>query len=848
MMTGVRSDLPCGTVTFLFTDVEGSTRLLDDLGAEAYAAALAEHAQVIREACAAEGGVEVNTWGDAFFVAFPTASGALAAAGALTDALAEGPIRVRVGVHTGMPLLEAGDYVGHDVHRAARIAAAGHGGQVLVSASTAALVATELTDLGEHRFKDLGAPERVFQLGDGVFPALASLHRTNLPVPATPFLGRERELHDVVELIRRDDARVVTLTGPGGTGKTRLSLQAVAEASDTFIDGAHWVALAPLRDASLLETTVAQALEVNERPGVGVADAIVASFAGKRALVLVDNCEHLVEAVAALVRTLVEGCPQVVLVASSRERLGLRSESVYAVPVMDSSDSVRLFSERARAVVREFEVDEHVAPICEAVDGIPLAIELAAARVRSLSTQAIRERLGERLGLLTSRDRDVDERQRTIEGAIAWSYNLLDAEEQRVLRALSVFAGGCSLEAAETVAGADLDLVESLLDKSLLRRRIDEAQRGRYWMLETIREFMAARLEEAVADDDPTAAHRTFFVELATELGRVPGRPHTTEQFERFRADEANFRLALMGAIAEGDARSALRIVRFLGRLWYDIGELRDSFPIAKAALALEGGEVEDRGHALVGTSLFAGEVGEVAEARAMLAEAETLFGHLDDPGGLADAGIRRAYLESVLGNPREAIDFAERALDFALRASDDYRVSKARGQLAHGLMVAGSETDPPDREAFERALELQVAELDALRRTTSPHHLSNELNNVGVTLHLLGRHAEALEHIQQAIRLGTDMDCRFVFNAGLVAGGLGQFRAAVVLTALGRRELEHQGIMVQALDLRLLDELEATARPALGDDDFEAAVRAGEAMSLEDGYEQALGLTTSTG
>jgi predicted ATPase len=843
----VRSDLPSGTVTFLFTDVEGSTSLLHELGEARYADALAEHGRVVRAACADEGGVEVNTWGDAFFFAFPTAPGALAAAARLTEALAEGPIRVRVGVHTGTPLLESGDYVGHDVHRATRIAAAGHGGQVLVSASTAALAETELTDLGEHRFKDLVAPERVYQLGEGVFPALKSLYRTNLPVPATAFLGREQELRELVELIRRENARLVTLTGPGGTGKSRLSIQAAAEASDAFPDGVFWVALAPLRDASLLETTVAQGLGVHEQPGVTVGDAIVASLSGKRTLAVVDNCEHLVDSVAALLRKLVDGCPRVVIVASSRERLGLRSETVYAVPPMLSSDSERLFSERARAVAPEFEVDEHVAPICAAVDGIPLAIELAAARLRSLSTQAIRERLGQRLGLLTSRDRDVDERQRTIEGAIAWSYDLLDPDEQRVIRGLSIFAGGSTLEAAEKVVGADLDLVESLLDKSLLRRRIDEAGQARYWMLETIREFMALRLEEEAKADELIDAHRGFFVALSEHLGPPPGRSRTAEQIERFRADEANFRLALSHAIEEGDGTSALRIVRFLGRLWYDRGELRDSFAIARAALDLSGGEPMDRAYALVDVSLLAGDVVGADAAREMLAEAEALFAARGDEGGLADTAIRSAFIESTSGNPRKAIQLAERALELAQRNGDDYRASRARGELAHGLMVAGLETDVLDRDAIERALEIQIAALEELGSDASPQHVAIELNNVGVSLFLIGRPAEALFRMQEALRVQGDAgshDVRYFFNIGFVAGGLGQHRAGVTLNTLGRREMDTHGIAVQAIDVRLLDELEAGARGALGDDGYETAVRAGETMTLDEGVELALGLT----
>jgi class 3 adenylate cyclase len=270
----MRADLPAGTVTFLFTDVEGSTRLLGELGAEGYADALAEHRRVLRDAFAAHGGVEVDTQGDAFFVAFPTAPGALAAAAQLTAALEDGPIRVRVGLHTGTPLLTEEGYVGEDVHRAARIAAAGHGGQVLVSASTAALLPPSndqsqgwvLRDLGEHRLKDLSAPERIHQLGDGEFPPLKSLYRTNLPIPATAFLGRETELTQVRDLIARDDVRLLTLTGPGGTGKTRLALQAAAAAADDYPDGVYWVPLAPLRDSELVLQGAAQAGRRRRRP------------------------------------------------------------------------------------------------------------------------------------------------------------------------------------------------------------------------------------------------------------------------------------------------------------------------------------------------------------------------------------------------------------------------------------------------------------------------------------------------------------------------------------------------------------------------------------------------------
>jgi class 3 adenylate cyclase len=339
----MRSDLPTGTVTFLFTDVEGSTSLLHELGAEAYADVLAEHRRIVRDACAAEGGVEVDTQGDAFFFAFPTAPGALAAAAALTESLAPSPINVRVGLHTGTPLVTDEGYVGGDVHRAARIAAVGHGGQVLVSSSTAQLVELELSTLGEHRLKDLSAPERIYQLGDGEFPALRSLYRTNLPVPATPFLGREDELAEVLSLLSSEDTRLLTLTGPGGTGKTRLALQAAAEVSEAFPDGVWWVPLAPLSDPALVLETAAHV--------VGSKNGLADHVSDKSMLCLFDNFEQVVDAGAELAGVLAS-CPNLEVLVTSRERLRVRGEQTYAVPPGPSippSSQTRLLKSSASA-------------------------------------------------------------------------------------------------------------------------------------------------------------------------------------------------------------------------------------------------------------------------------------------------------------------------------------------------------------------------------------------------------------------------------------------------------------------------------------------------------------------
>ncbi len=440
-MTAPVRDLPSGTVTFLFTDIEGSTRLLDALGAGAYADALAEHRQALREAFARHGGVEVDTQGDAFFYAFPTAPGALRAAAEGQEALVSGPIRVRMGIHTGTPHVGLEGYVGADVHRAARIAAAAHGGQVVISASTATLVGPgSVRDLGDHRLKDLSAAERLYQLGEGEFPPLRSLHRTNLPVPSTPFLGRERELAEVGALLAAPATRLLTLTGPGGSGKSRLSLQSAALASDGFPDGVWWVPLASVLDPELVLDAAARALE-------GSGD-LAAQIGNKRVLLLLDNFEQVVEAAGAIAEVLA-ACPNLVLLVTSREPLRLTGEQEYPVPPFAHEEAVGFFLARARSVDPGFEADADVSAICRRLDDLPLALELAAARVKALTTAQLLERLEERLPLLTGGARDLPERQRTLRATIDWSYQLLTEEEQRVFRAARRVRGRLHAEAAE---------------------------------------------------------------------------------------------------------------------------------------------------------------------------------------------------------------------------------------------------------------------------------------------------------------------------------------------------------------------------------------------------------------
>lgn len=839
----MRTGLPTGTVTFLFTDIEGSTRLLHDLGEEDYAKALAEHRRVLREAFERHGGVEVDTQGDAFFIAFPTAPGALEAAEAAQRELG---LPVRMGLHTGTPLLNDDGYVGTDVHRAARIAAAGHGRQVLVSTTTAALVDRDLLrDLGEHRLKDLSAPERIYQLGDAAFPQLKSLFRTNLPIPATPFLGREHELAVVRELLMLEDTRLLTLTGPGGSGKTRLALQAVAESADAFPDGAFWVALAPLRDPSLLSTTLSQALNVGEQPNGTVTDLLVAALADKRAMLLLDNCEHLLAGVAALVLQLLDGCPRLAVVCSSRERLGLRAEHVFPVPPMTVSDGEALFADRARAVEPGFVPDDHVPVICAELDELPLAIELAAARVRSLSTAAIRERLAERLPLLGSRDRDRDERQRTLEATIAWSYDLLAPGEQRVLRVLSVFAGGCALQATETVAGANLDRLESLLDKSLLRHRIDEAGEDRYWLLETIREYASLRLRESGEAGLARQAHRRYFLERAAAITGDGFTSHDGSEGPLFRADRANFRVVLLEALASEDAATALSLVASLAHIWHRAGEVADGYRLAQAALALVGGNERDRARAAHLAGDMAVDLGEYDEAASLLNQAEEAAIALDDLALLGDVQYTRSYLAGAADYAAGA-DLARLAAETARKSGSLAGEMRALQMELQFKRLAASDRDDVDRQALERCLALGEGLLARSRTLDNPLIEAFLYQQLAQVLFALSRYDDALRHGQESLRLRattrtSSQAMADVLIIGLICGGLGDHPTAVTLVTAALAAYESEGFRTDGEDDRNLMRLESDARQTIGNDAYELAAGAGKALTLDQAVELAL-------
>ena len=546
-----RFDLPVGAVTFLFTDVESSTALLVALGPEAYAESLAQHRTVVRAAIAREGGVEVDTQGDAFFVAFPTAPGALAAAKAIRDELGEGPVRLRMGIHTGKPLLTAEGYVGVDVHRAARIAAAGSGGQILVSEAASRFAdGTQLVDLGRHLFKDFPDGEHVFQLGAGEFPPLRSLHRTNLPAAATPFIGREVDVETILQLLEDAGTRLVTLTGPGGIGKTRLALEVARRAASAFVDGVEWVPLASLDDGALVAGAVGHPLGVTEEPGGSMRDALIRALEHRRMLLLLDNCEHLVDDVAALTAAVLASCPRLVVVATSREPLAIAGEQLVLVDTLPRREAIELFALCARSATGAFSLDSStealVDELCARLDDLPLALELAAARVGALPLGVLLETLPDRLDLL-QRPRDPDARHRTLRATIGWSYDLLDAGERTLFESVSVFAGGAVIEDCLAVCDCRLTQILSLVDKSLVRLRADPDGAPRYWMLEAVRAFAHEKRGDSDAVTSVSDRHcDRFAARVAEALPYL--RNHESEWLRRFEPELANIRAALAHA------------------------------------------------------------------------------------------------------------------------------------------------------------------------------------------------------------------------------------------------------------------------------------------------------------
>ena len=813
------AELPTGTVTFLFTDVEGSTKLLHDLGAEEYSRALTEHRRVLREAFAANQGVEVDTQGDAFFVAFPTAPGALGAAAEALEGLAPGPIRVRMGIHTGTPHLGEEGYIGADVHRAARIAACGHGGQVLVSASTAALVGTEgLRDLGEHRLKDLAASERIYQLGGGEFPPLRSLRQTNLPIPATPFLGRRRELEEVTTLLRGGPARLLTLSGPAGAGKTRLALQAAAEASDHYPDGVFWTPLAALRDSKLVLEIAAQA--------VGAKDGLADRIADRRLLLILDNFEHLIDAAGELAGLLTT-CPNLQLLVTSRELLRLPGEQAYPVPPLEPQDATELFTARARAADPQFEPSSVVEHLCSRLDNLPLALELAASRVAVLSPEQLLGRLSERLDLLKA-GRGVDPRQQTLRATIEWSFDLLDGEEQVLFERLSVFRGGCTVEAAEEICEAQIDTLQSLIDKSLLRR-----QGERFWMLETIREYAVERLERRDAAVVLGDRHADYFIAVAEAAAR--GRPDGGVEYgPRFYVELDNFRRALAWLVVSGDVERELRLAT--GAFWclWTQGGYRELHGwLASALERAADADAYLRAEALGAAALAAANQGEAEVARAYARESLALARQRGDKRQIEWALRVLSFDEPDLDERRRLLQECERLLRELGNDPGLGWVTYLRGMT---LITEGRYDSA--QETLEEAAAL-------FRELGRQWEATNAEIAIGYSLVAADRHADARPILQGALATTVEIESASSTMDALVLLAAARMEAdtpaATRLLAAVRTIADETG---RELDPRfegdVFETRESWAREQLGQR-FEAEWEAGLGLTLEEAVALAL-------
>jgi predicted ATPase/class 3 adenylate cyclase len=818
----MRPDLPTGTVTFLFTDVEGSTKLLRELGPETYGAALAEHRRIVRDALAAHGGVEVDTQGDAFFVAFPTAAGALAAAAAMTEALAKGPTHLRIGLHTGTPIVAEAGYVGEDVHRAARIAAAGHGGQVLVSASTAALVDADLRDLGPHRLKDLSAPERIHQLGDAEFPPLKSLFRTNLPVPATAFLGRERELGDVGALLARPDLRLLTLTGAGGTGKTRLALQAAAVAADDYPDGVYWVPLAPLRDAALVLPTASQALGAED----GVADFI----GDKSLLLLLDNFEQVVAA-SPDIAMLLSHCPRLKLLVTSREPLHISGEQEYPVPTLVHEEGIALFLARAQSSQPDFRLSQAVSEICRHLDDLPLAIELAAARVKTLSAEQIHHRIGQALPLLIGGARDLPERQRTLRATIEWSHDLLTPEEQTLFARLSVFRGGCSLEAAEVIVDADLDTLQSLIDKSLIRHTGD-----RFWMLETIREYATERLGDQTDEAEIRDRHLDYYVTLAE---RAYEHVITGSGFAVLDAEQDNLRAALDWAM-DREPQLAVQLAAAVAEHWHQRGHGLEARERLQDALAAYATVDQVRARALGELGLVISMLDEDREGLLYLNQALDAWREIGGGPGEARTLDSIGACHTALGDLDAAREAFERSLLLRERYSaPELEIAESLAGLCQMLVAAGDvgRAEPLARQLYEIG-----SRHEARRRAHSGLHYLADCALIGED------YPEAQIRYRRALADAARWDLLWMCPEELIGfamsvAGSGDGRTALRLAAAANARKEELGTVGTSLFWTQLQERHiGGARVRLSPEDADEAERAGRGAPFDSVVDEVLG------
>ena len=830
-----------GTVTFLFTDIEGSTQLWEK-APEAMRMALARHDEIVRRAIESNGGAVFKTIGDAFCATFASAVDGLKATEAAQKALRTEvwpeplTIKVRMALHSGIVEARDNDFFGQTVNRVARLLSVAHGGQTIISESTHSLVADNvpgdigLRDLGEHRLKDLSRPERVFQVESpgfsSDFPPLRSLDSAftpnNLPAQVTTFVGRQNEITRVSNLL--ETSRIVTLTGSGGCGKTRLALQVAAEASGTFPGGVWFVELASLTDPNLVLQSLASILGVREEPGMTISQSLVATLRKKKALILLDNCEHVLLPSAQLAESILRACPEVKIMVTSREAMNIPGEATFRVPSLtlpdpkrdttpadvEQYDSVRLFSDRAKAVSANFEVTRSncssLAQLCHQLDGIPLAIELAAARVRSLSVEQIADRLDDRFKLLTGGSRTALPRQQTLRALVDWSYDLLLESERAVLRRLSVFSGGWSLNAAENVVAGDpvedwevLDVMTSLVDKSLVMFDPTKAD-GRYRLLETVKRYGREKLAECNEEDASRKRHLAWYARLVDEAGYWSRGPNQLEWLSRLDVEHDNLWSALETSLEEGDATTSGRLAWTIGAMLLYRGFLNESVRAIETGMK---GFHEESGRDSSTLAWLEYEraglhydFGEADEARTMAQSALSRFQSQNDKVGEARAENLLGQIAMGEREFDEAAELFERSLAIFQESED--RLGESIVLNNKGVLARRSETSSDSdrvrrlaqaREFLNEALEIRRKYQDLLGEAET-------LNNLGVISFeshdfdaAWDNYLRALEIERQLKRtpgIGTALA-----NLGEVAGIRGERERAMRLMAVSERILE---------------------------------------------------------
>ena len=845
--------LPTGTVTLLFSDIEGSTHMLRAIGVERYESALQQHRLLLREAFARHAGHEVSTDGDSFFVAFGRALDAARAALDMQSALAghawaDGErIRVRIGMHTCEATVTGSNYVGMGVHRAARISATGHGEQVVLSQTTRDLIEDEAgiacRDLGVHPLKDFAQPQRLYQLVDArlpqAFPPLrTSLHRpTNLASPPTALVGRETELAALCALARRPEVRLITLTGPGGTGKTRLALEAATALRSDFEDGAFQVLLQAVRDPALLLPTIAQTLDVRQASG----EALAATLAVKELVLVLDNFEQIIDGAGTLADLLAHS-PRVKLIVTSREPLRIAGEQVFPVQPLALPDvrraavpadiadnaAVRLFVERAQSVQPDFALTPqnvpHVALLCLRLDGLPLAIELAAARVSLLSPEAMLKRLGDRLKFLTGGARDVPQRQQTLRNTLQWSHELLEHGERMLFARLAVFAGSFTVEAAEAVGDAEIDILAALVDRSMVRRMGE-----RFDMLETVRAFALEQLAASADADAIRDRHAAFFEALA-ERAYAQRSHHEKESLDDLTREHGNLRAAL-DHLHVAEPRRMLRLAGALGWFWHVRSHYSEGRSRLAQALAAVPQPDPWRARALAAAGELAAWSGDLVAARRLIDEAVALWraqGHPQEiPSALIDLGWGCFY-----GGDPDARRLMEEGMRLQQASGDPLLVNRARIGLLQVLVGLGELdlVEPMAREA------LAVAE--ATRDLRSEHLAYHFLADC---LLIRGDCVNALPQYRRSLVLAVEIDDRAEIGAelqGMAMATAGCGHPARALRLAGDAAAEFDALAIDLSGMHfwtaLLDRYLGQARAALGQDAANAAWEDGRRTGFE--------------